>query len=258
MIETTITTPIAGRVQPAARRLHHRGHGDRHRPASARSVHRGSQNRDTGQWLQPTTTTWGGAANIEATVTPTSATEATWSVTLNVPGNRRMLAPRPDPGSTAQCRARGPGKAIKKFETFGLDDAPPTTGVRRPPRLRHAHHHVHRLRHGAGRRRRHRHLDDAPRRRRPLPPGRRHRRRDLQHDRHRPGRRRTRPAPRGRRRSPSRRGRWTMQAIARDTEGNSSLDTYRPHLERAARRRSPAVSIARRAPWSRRPPPQPR
>ncbi len=88
-VETTITTPIAGRVLPS-------GHdftieGTATAPTGVRKVFVELQNRGSLQWLH-SDGTWGTAANIEATVTPTSATEATWSLNLTVPGNIKMLA----------------------------------------------------------------------------------------------------------------------------------------------------------------------
>ncbi len=124
-VETTITTPIAGRVLPAAHDFTIEGTATA--PTGVRKVFVELQNRTTGQWLQSDKTTWGGAANFEATVTPTSATEATWSVTLNVPANIKMLArARAQGNAPAAPRPEDPTKAIKKFETFSLDDAPPT------------------------------------------------------------------------------------------------------------------------------------
>ncbi|MET0839852.1 MAG: PKD domain-containing protein [Marmoricola sp.] len=124
-VETTITTPIAGRVLPAAHDFTIEGTATA--PTGVRKVFVELQNRASLQWLQSDKTTWGGAANFEATVTPTSATEATWSVTLNVPANIKVLArARAQGNAPAAPRPEDPTKALKKFETFSLDDAPPT------------------------------------------------------------------------------------------------------------------------------------
>ena len=122
-VETTITTPIAGRVLQAAHDFTIEGTATA--PTGVRKVFIEVQNRASGQWLQPDLETWGGAANFEATVTPTSATTATWSVTLNVPDNLKLLARARAQGEGTTPRPEDPTKAIKKFETFSLDDAPP-------------------------------------------------------------------------------------------------------------------------------------
>ncbi len=124
-VETTITTPISGRVLPAAHDFTIEGTATA--PTGVRKVFIELQNRATGQWLQADKSTWGGAANFEATVTPSSATDATWSVTINVPSNTKLLArARAQGNGPSGNRPEDPEKAIKKFETFSLDDAPPT------------------------------------------------------------------------------------------------------------------------------------
>jgi PKD repeat protein len=126
-VETTITKPISGRVVGAGTELTIEGTATA--PKGVRKVFVEVQNRGTLQWLQPDKQTWGTSANMQATVTQVTPTTATWSLTLVVPGNIKMLA---------RARAQGndvpggtdypedPIKALKKFETFGLDDAPPT------------------------------------------------------------------------------------------------------------------------------------
>jgi PKD repeat protein len=124
-VETTITKPIAGRVVGAGTEFTIEGTAVA--PTGVRKVFIEVQNRSNGDWLQSDKQTWGGAANMEATVTALTATTASWSLDLVVPGNIKMLARAKAQGIGAVGdRPEDPTKAIKKFETFGLDDAPPT------------------------------------------------------------------------------------------------------------------------------------
>ena len=123
-VETTITKPIAGRVLPSGHEFTIEGTATA--PTGVRKVFVEIQDRGSLQWRH-SDGTWGTAANMEATVTPTSATEATWSLNLTVPGNVKMLARAKAQGNgVVGDRPEDPSKAIKKFETFGLTDAPPT------------------------------------------------------------------------------------------------------------------------------------
>ena len=123
-VETTITKPIAGRVLSSGHEFTIEGTATA--PTGVRKVFVELQDRGSLQWRRPDGT-WGGAANMEATVVPTSPTEATWSLNLTVPGNIKMLArARAQGNGDTLPRPEDPTKATKKFETFGLTDAPPT------------------------------------------------------------------------------------------------------------------------------------
>ncbi|WP_081682554.1 PKD domain-containing protein [Marmoricola sp. URHB0036] len=125
-VDTTITTPISGRVLTTAQNFTITGTATA--PTGVRKVFLEVQDRDSLQWLQPNKTDWGPAANFEATVTPVDATTATWSVTLNVPRNVKMLV-RAKAQGFGPNNTKGdedPTKAIKKIETWSPDDAPPT------------------------------------------------------------------------------------------------------------------------------------
>ncbi len=125
-VETTITKPISGRVLGAATEFTIEGTATA--PNGVRKVFVEVQNRGTLQWLQSNKETWGPAANMEATVTPLTPTTAEWSLTLVVPDNIKMMAraKAQDMTLVGGARLEDPTKAIKKFETFGLADAPPT------------------------------------------------------------------------------------------------------------------------------------
>ena len=167
---------------------------------------------------------------------------------------RRRARPRP-PG---RCRSPSPGnreaaghgahlrhrrrrrrlQAVKKFETFNLDDAPPTCRYTAPrpgtvPTKTFTDHRAPPTDDKGVRRAE----PDDPQREQPLPPGRRHRRR-----------RRTTPSGS----TPDvpgalsttwqkeitvpDEGLWKAQIRANDTGGQSSLDTIRPHLDRVRHR----------------------
>ncbi len=128
-VETTITKPISGRVLPTGTEFTIEGTATA--PDGVRKVFVEVQDRGSAQWLGSDRTTWGGAANMEADVTATSATEATWSLTLMVPRNVRMLS-RARAQNNSPAREVDPTKAIKKFETFGLTDSPPTMSYTAP------------------------------------------------------------------------------------------------------------------------------
>ena len=123
-VQTTITKPIAGRVVGAGTEFTIEGTATA--PTNVRKVFIEVQNRTTGQWLQANKTTWGGAANMEATVATPDATTSEWSLTLVVPDSIKMLVRARAQGDGVAPRPEDPTKAIKKFETFGLADAPPT------------------------------------------------------------------------------------------------------------------------------------
>ena len=128
-IDTTITDPIEGRVKEADAPFTITG---------TASVTSGSVGRvevevadlDRNRWLQDDLTTWGTATNsIDATLTSTGARTADWTLPLTVTGNRKMQVRARTVSSTG---ASDPSKDTKKFETFGLSDQPPNTGISGP------------------------------------------------------------------------------------------------------------------------------
>ena len=131
-VETTITSPISGRVVGAGEPFTITGHATA--PSGVRKVFVEIQDRaDPTKYLH-SDMTWGGAANIQAVVANPGATESDWSLNLTIPGNVKMLA-RAKAQGTAPGGGAGdedPTKATKKFETFGLGDAPPTMAYTAP------------------------------------------------------------------------------------------------------------------------------
>lgn len=125
--ETTITTPIEGRVVAAGQQFTING------TATATSGIRRVQveviNRSTGRYLQDNLTTWGGWNAIDVNPATPGATSSTWSLPLTIPGNVSIRALA---RTVALNRTNDPTKATKKFETFGLTDQTPTTSITGP------------------------------------------------------------------------------------------------------------------------------
>jgi PKD repeat protein len=128
-IQTAITEPIEGHVNPAAQQFTVKG---------TASVTTGTINRvelrvyDRGanRYLADNLTTWQTASNtINTTLQSTGARTANWSLPLTVTGNRKLQL-RAQTFSSAGTGDNTP--ALKKTETFGLTDQPPNTNVSGP------------------------------------------------------------------------------------------------------------------------------
>ncbi|MGE0307817.1 MAG: PKD domain-containing protein, partial [Acidimicrobiia bacterium] len=128
--ETVIVDPIEGRVEPAGTPFTISG------TASATSgvqrVQVEIRDRDTNRYLNDDLTTWAanGVGNtINATLASPGATNTSWSLTLNIPENRRLMIYARTVGNNG---SQDSSKAIKRIETFGLADETPTTRVSGP------------------------------------------------------------------------------------------------------------------------------
>ena len=127
-VETTITDPIEGRVKTAGTPFSINGTAS----TTAGTVSRVTleiQDRDSRRYLQDDLTTWGAWNSIEATLAQAGVSSTTWSRELNIPTSRniQVLA-----RAAASNGSTDPTKASKKFETFGLSDAPPDTTINGP------------------------------------------------------------------------------------------------------------------------------
>ena len=129
-VETTITDPIEGRVNPVAEEWMVRGTAQVPSGTTINRVELEIRDRENGRYLADNLTTWGTTANtVNATRQSTGTRTANWSVPLTVTGNHKI-----------QLRARTVAStgtpdntwAIKKTETFGLTDQPPNTDVTGP------------------------------------------------------------------------------------------------------------------------------
>jgi PKD repeat protein len=125
--DTTITTPIEGRVEPAAQQFTVSGTATS--PAGVRAVNVQLQDRDTSRWLQADGVTWGTKAyNKPATLSGTGANR-TWSTTFTVPGNHALLVTAATTGTNG---TKDTTKAQKKIETFSTADQTPSTNITGP------------------------------------------------------------------------------------------------------------------------------
>ncbi len=126
-ITTEITSPISGRVVGAGEPFILEGTATA--VAGVRKVSIEVQNRGTQLWLQDDLVTWGGANTIDSTLATPNATSTTWSLPLTIQGNVKLLAR----AKTQDLNmGEAPTKATKKFETFSLGDAPPTVAYSAP------------------------------------------------------------------------------------------------------------------------------
>ena len=128
-VETEITEPISGRVNPVAEAWQVRGTAAVPSGTVAR-VELEVIDRSNGRYLADNLTTWGTAANsVNAKLTTTGARSTTWSQPLTIMGNRKLqLRAR----TVSSSGAVDGTKAVKKAETFGLTDQPPNTNVTGP------------------------------------------------------------------------------------------------------------------------------
>ncbi|MGC4806206.1 Ig-like domain-containing protein [Micromonospora sp. DT233] len=125
-IDTTIVTPIEGRVETANTPFVIDGQATA--PAGVSKVQLEVQNRDTKKWLQDDLVTWGAANTILTTLATPNAAATAWSLSVSLPVGEYQLQAKTFSGN-GQSDAT---KAIKKIETFRFDDLPPTTTISAP------------------------------------------------------------------------------------------------------------------------------
>ena len=126
-VETEITEPIMGRVLASGKEFSVKGTASA--TGGVNRVEVEIQRRDNGQYLQDNLTSWGGSNTITATLANPGAASTSWSLALTIPGNVKLR------GLARTVATSGTGdasKAVKNFETFGLDDAPPTVSYSAP------------------------------------------------------------------------------------------------------------------------------
>ncbi len=126
--DTTIATPIEGQVKPAGQEFTITGAAT----ATGNSLKRVQVeivDMDTNRYLQPDLTTWGAAAIINTNLASPNTASSTWSLPLTITGNRRIKVLAKSYANNGSSDAT---KAVKKFETFSLDDRPPTASITGP------------------------------------------------------------------------------------------------------------------------------
>jgi PKD repeat protein len=126
-VETTIVNPIEGRVEESGVQFVIDGRATA--PGQVRRVQVEIQDRNTSQYLQDDMASWGGVNNIYATLASPNATSTAWSLPVTITGNRELKIMAK---TFAVTGGSDPTKATKKIETFGLEDATPTTSITGP------------------------------------------------------------------------------------------------------------------------------
>ena len=128
-VETAITEPISGRVNPAGQQWLAKGTAQVPSGSIAR-VELEVIDRENNRYLADNLTTWSTTANtINTTLQSTGARTANWQLPLTVVGNHKLLLRARTVSSTGTADNT---KATKKTETFGLTDQPPNTNVTGP------------------------------------------------------------------------------------------------------------------------------
>ena len=102
------------------------GHRDRR---AVRRVQVEIQDRNTKQYLQDDLVSWGGTNNVNASLATPNAASTAWSLPVTITGNRelQLMAKTFAVNGTSDAT-----KAIKKIESFSIDDQTPTTGISGP------------------------------------------------------------------------------------------------------------------------------
>ncbi len=123
--DTTITTPIEGRVEQAAVPFTVEGTAK-----AASGVRRVQLEVSEGsRYLQDDLTTWGAANTIDVTLAEPGATSTGWSLPLTVAGNRALTLQ----AKTFAADGSNDGtKAVKHIETFSTADKAPTATISAP------------------------------------------------------------------------------------------------------------------------------
>ena len=127
-IDTTITTPIEGRVVASGVQFVIQGQATAG-TSQVRRVQVEIQDRNSKQYLQDDGVSWGGSNNIYASLASTNAASTAWSLPVTVTGNRelQLMAKTFTTAGTSDAT-----KAIKKIESFGVEDQTPTTSINGP------------------------------------------------------------------------------------------------------------------------------
>jgi len=125
--DTTITNPIEGRVKPTG--VEFLLDGTATATSGVRRVQVEIIDRGTNRHLADDLVTWGPANTINVNLATPNATSSGWSLPLTMTGNRRIQV---QAKTFALNNSSDATKAIKRFETFGLSDQTPATGISAP------------------------------------------------------------------------------------------------------------------------------
>ena len=125
--ETTITSPIEGRVEEAG--VPFTVEGTARATSGVSRVQVEIRDRNSNRYLQDDLVTWGGGNTINATLASPNAATTNWSLPLTIQGNQNL-----------QVYARAfavngnsdQSKDVNKFETFSTTDRTPTASISGP------------------------------------------------------------------------------------------------------------------------------
>ena len=124
---TTITSPVEGRVEEAA--VPFTIEGTAVATSGVNRVQIEVRNRSTNRYLQDDLVTWGAANTINATLASPGATSTTWSLGLTITGNLSLEAMARTVATNGQSDTT---KDVNRFETFSTTDATPRASVTGP------------------------------------------------------------------------------------------------------------------------------
>jgi PKD repeat protein len=126
-IDTTITTPIEGRVEAGGVPFDITGTATA--PSGVRRVQVEIQDRNTKRWLAADGVTWQTKeTNALATLATPNGTSSTWSLSRTLPGTSAYFVYAKTVGITGNDAS----KAVKKIESFDLTDQTPATNITGP------------------------------------------------------------------------------------------------------------------------------
>ncbi len=126
-IDTTITTPIEGRVEAGGTPFAITGTAKA--PTGVKRVQVEIQDRNTKQWLAADGVTWQAKeTNALATLDTPNGTSTTWSLTRTLNGTSAYFVYAKTFGNTGNDAS----KAVKKIESFDLTDQTPSTNITGP------------------------------------------------------------------------------------------------------------------------------
>ncbi len=125
--ETTISNPIEGRVKEGG--VEFVVDGTARATSGVQRVQLELKDRDSNRYLQDDLVTWGAANTINVNLANQGATTTGWSLPVTITENRSLQALAK---TFAVNGTSDPSKAIKKFETFSILDAPPRASITGP------------------------------------------------------------------------------------------------------------------------------
>jgi large repetitive protein len=127
--ETTITSPIEGRVEEAGVQFTVEGTARVPTTTGVNRVQVEIRDRNSNRYLQDDLVTWGAGNTINATLASPGAATTNWSLPLTIQGNQNLQVYArafANNGNSDQT------KDVNKFETFSTSDRTPTASITGP------------------------------------------------------------------------------------------------------------------------------